>query len=109
MRKRKELTEKDIINYWLEKYHNTNMDKIASEHPDWRNDNPEYNSCIFYEAYPVTQEQHDEWRAWLLKKLMWFTGMGKKYCERAMWAVYLNTAPNIKEPTNENPQDTKHA
>jgi len=97
---KKELTEKEIINWWLEKYHNTDIDKVAAEHPDWGEGKPGYNSRMFYDAYPVTEAQHDEWRAWLVKKMMWFTGRGKKYVERNLWAVYLNTAPIVKYHDN---------
>ena len=82
MRKKKQISEEDLINWWLEKYHNTNLERVMEEHPDWKeidekvkaineyrgwskeeNDailHQQYlNSREFYSLYPVTEEQHD--------------------------------------------------
>lgn len=87
--KRKTLTEEEIINAWLTPAHNTTVQEVKKAHP-------RMSSKAFYAKYPVTQEQHDIWREWLLNKLIWYTGLGKKYCDRKMWAIYLNTAPLVK-------------
>ena len=59
------------------------------------------NSRDFYLRYPVTDEQHDLWREWLIQTLMKHTGMSRKYVERQMWVIYLNTAPTVI-PVNNN-------
>jgi len=96
-RKKKELTEEYLINWWLRKYHNTDLDEVFKLHPDWTHDNPEYSSHIFYSAYQVTQEQHDEWRAWAFEEFRKFQGLGKKYAERSFGFVYVNTSPMVKD------------
>ena len=95
--KKKQLTEEDLINWWLEKYHNTNLAEVAKLHPDWRNDNPDYNSRMFYSAYQCTEEQHDEWRAWAFEAYRKFTKLNKRTAERGFCFIYLNTSPMVKE------------
>lgn len=89
MRKKKELTEEMLINWWLVKYHNTTLEEIHKEHPNW-------TSKEFYAAFPVTDKQHDEWHDWMLKELQKYFKYSKKYVQRSSWAIYLNTAPSIK-------------
>ena len=93
--KKKKLTEDDLVNWWLGKYHNTNLADVFKLHPDWTRDNPEYDSRIFYSAYPVTQEQHDEWRKWALEAFKKHFRLGKKAAERGFCFTYLNTAPMV--------------
>lgn len=88
--KRKTLTEEEIINAWLVPAYGITVQEVKKAHP-------RLSSKGFYAKYPVTKEQHDTWRLWLLKKLMWYQGLGKRYAERSMWATYLNTAPLKKK------------
>ena len=87
--KRKTLTEEEIINAWLIPAHNTTVQEVKKAHPRLR-------SKGFYAKYPVTQEQHDTWRLWLLNKLIWYQGLGKRYAEKSIWIVYFNTAPVVR-------------
>jgi hypothetical protein len=91
------LTEADLLNWWLKKYHNTSLEEVFKLHPDWTNDNPEYSSHIFYEAYQVTQEQHDEWQAWALEAFRKNFKLSKKLAERSFAYTYLNTSPMVLE------------
>ena len=95
--KKKELTEEMFLDWWLEKYHNTSIKKIQEEHPEWNDKNPDYNSRIFYETYPCTQAQHDEWYKWAIDTVAKHLRCSKKYAKRQFCFVYLNTAPNVKE------------
>jgi len=88
------LTEEDVINWWLEKYHDTNLDKVKEEHPEWAKD-PEKHTRDFYAAYMVTEEQHDEWKEWLITTLMKQLRQSRRYIERGLWSVYLNTSPSV--------------
>jgi len=90
MRRKKELTEEMIVNWWLSKYHNTTLDEVFNKHPDWTN-------VEFYPAFEVTQEQHDEWYEWMIKELMKYFHCGKKYAQKNSWIIYLNTSPSIKD------------
>ena len=83
------LTENDVINWWLKKYHETTIEKVFEK-------NPKLDSREFYKTHQVTREQHDEWREWLIKTLMKQTRLSRKYVKRSLWAVYLNTSPSVK-------------
>jgi hypothetical protein len=93
--KKPKITETDLINGWLEKYHNTTIDKVLEENPTWK-DNPQEHTREFYDKYPVTQEQHDEWVEWAKETLRKTLRKSKKYIDRSWWSVYLNVAPTIK-------------
>ena len=92
--KRKKLSEEDILNWWLEKYHSTNVAKVQEEHPEWKDGS---HHREFYETYQVTQAQYDEWREWLVTALMKDYRASRKYVERHMWAIDLNLAPMIND------------
>ena len=94
--KRNELTEDDFINWWLRKYHDTDMDKVIKAHPEWEAE-PEKHTRDFYNTYRVTQEQHDEWHAWFIKAFMKEFRVGKKMAERHSGFAYLNVAPSVKQ------------
>jgi hypothetical protein len=44
----------------------------------------------------VTQEQHDEWREWLVQTIMKHYRMKRKVAERNMGLIYLNTSPMVR-------------
>jgi len=89
------ISSDELINWWLEKYHNTNVDKILKENPEWEK-NPEEHTREFYKKYEVTEEQHDEWHKWAIstiaKKYKW----SKEYARKQFAFPYLNVAPSIK-------------
>jgi len=89
MRKRKELTEEMLIDWWLTKYHNTTLKEVFAQHPDW-------TSKEFYPTFAVTEEQHNEWHDWMIKELMKYFCIGKKAARKDSWAIYLNTSPSVK-------------
>lgn len=93
-RKKKQLSETDIINKWMVECHGITIEEAYAKEP-WT------NSRDFYLRYSVTDEQHDSWREWLIQTLMKHTGMSRKYIERQMWAIYLNTAPTVR-PVSDN-------
>jgi hypothetical protein len=88
------ITEEDLINLWLEKYHNTNIEKILEENPTWK-ENPNEHTREFYEKYKVTQEQHDEWVIEAKELLRVKLRRSKKYIDKTWWSVYLNCSPSI--------------
>jgi hypothetical protein len=94
--KRKQATQNDLINWWLEKYHNTNTEKVLKDHPEWDVESKEWDSRTFYDTYPCTQEQHDEWYDWAIETVMKDYGIrSKKYAERSFAFTYLNVSPKI--------------
>ena len=92
----KQLKEEDLVDWWLKKYHSTNLDKVLEENPDWK-ENPSEHTRDFYNKYPVTQEQYDEWKSWAIQHVKDCTKLSSKMIEHLWWQVDLNCAPNIKE------------
>lgn len=84
----------DLVNWWLEKYHNTNLDKVLEDNPDWKV-NPQEHTREFYNKYRITQEQYNEWEKWAKEYTKKVTKLSKKMVDRGWWAVFLNCAPNI--------------
>ena len=93
---KKQVKQEDLINWWLEKYHNTNLDKILDENPKWK-ENPEKYSLDFFNEYQVTQDQHDEWLEWAKAFTKAVTGIKGRMFDRSWGWVYLDTSPKIKE------------
>ena len=83
-----------LVDWWLEKYHNTNTKKVLEEHPEW---NDGKHSREFYLTYQVTQEQHDEWLKWAREYTKKITKVNKTFFEKGWVWVYLDTAPQIKQ------------
>ena len=94
--KQEKLTLDDVINWWLNKFHNTNLDEVLKKHPDWATDSEQY-TIIFYDTYQVTTEEYDMWDKWLTKALMKEFHLTKKGAERSKWMIVLNTAPTIND------------
>ena len=76
-------------------YHDTNLNEVMVTHPEWKED-PQAHSREFYEEYQVTQEQHDEWYAWFIDKVMKSYDLGKKRAIKNTAIDYLNVSPMIK-------------
>jgi hypothetical protein len=87
------LTEEEFINWWLEKYHNTNLEEVIQKHPEWKNED---HSRDFYTTYAVTQEQHDEWYEWAIQRIMKHYRYGKKMAQKQFAFPYLNVSPTVK-------------
>jgi len=95
---KKKLTETDLVNWWLDKYHSTNSEKVIEDHPEWDVGGKNWSSITFYDAYPCTQEQHDEWYEWAVREFKkHFRLSSIKRAKRDFAFVYLNTAPKIIE------------
>ena len=91
---RKKVNIEDLVNWWLEKYHNTNLDKVKEENPEWK-ENPQAHSREFYQKYQVSQEAHDEWLQWAKNYTKKVTGIKGKLFDKSWGWVYLNCAPSI--------------
>jgi hypothetical protein len=91
------LTKDDVINWWLERYHNINLKGVAEAHPEWDTSDPKYDSIVFYTAYEVTQEQHDEWKQWFDNELPKILKIPKYSWKRSSPFLYLDCAPQIKK------------
>ena len=96
MVKRKLVDPTVLIDWWLTKYHNTNLKEVQDTHPEWLEE-PEKHTNDFYREYMVTQEQHDEWEKWAKEYTKKITKVNKAVLERSWVWTYLNTAPRVKE------------
>ena len=85
----KKLTRDDILNKWL-LFHNTSVKEVVEKHPKEILESPKW-----FDLYPVTEKQYDEWKVWCKKKLK------KYYTEieiKKSWGwIALDCAPNIKK------------
>jgi len=87
------LSEEEILNKWLS-YHNTTVKGVLKNHPEW-SENPSLHSREFYDTYPVTQEQHDEWYEWFISEIMLRYRYSRKRARRESAFIYLNLAPKV--------------
>lgn len=92
---RKKVDPNELLDWWLDKYHNTSIERVLEDHPLWKA-HPEEHTRDFYEEYAVTQEQHDEWEKWAKAYTKKVTGIKGKLFDRSWPLTYLNVAPNIK-------------
>ena len=91
---KKELTQDDLYNLWLTKYHNTTVAELVEKEAEL------IKTPAWYRKYAVTQEQHDEWVA--EAKALFFNHprykrYGRRYLERSWCMIYLNISPSIKD------------
>ena len=91
---KKQLNADDIVNWWLEKYHKTNLDKVKELHPEWMDGD---HSREFYDTYAVTQAQHDEWYDWVIRTLAKHRRISLKAAKRWFIWPYLNLSPTVKQ------------
>lgn len=84
------MDERDLINKWMVDYHGITIEDAYAKEP-WT------DSRDFYRRYPCTQEQHDAWREWLLQTLMKHYKVTRKWAERNVGLIYLNTSPSVIE------------
>lgn len=88
---KKKLTQEFIMDYWLQKYHNINIQWLIKNEaeliksPDW------------YKKYAVTQAEHDQWYDWAIEYMSKYYGMSKKRTMKNFCFDYLNCAPSIKK------------
>ena len=94
------VNQTDLINWWLEKFHNTNLDKVVEDNPEWK-DNPSGHTREFYKKYAVTTSQYLEWQTWAKEYTRKVTKFSKKAVDSSWWAIELNCAPSIIEDEDE--------
>lgn len=93
--KKIEITEEDIINWWLSEFHNTNLEEVKEAHPQWAK-NPQKHTRAFYEKYSITEEQYKEFEIYFYKTLPKKLGITQKYWRKGSWIIFFNTAPTKK-------------
>lgn len=87
-RKRKEVTRTDLMNLWLQKYHNTNCGEVIDNYPEL------IQSPEWFKLFPCTQEQSDEWVI-EAKKLLRKSGISKHVIDHDWPFIFLNSSPYV--------------
>ena len=81
--KRKEISQEEIYNLWLEPYHGINVQWLIENEseliktPDW------------YKKYAVSQSQHDEWYQKAIDLIAKTNRCSKKYAKKSFCWDYL--------------------
>jgi len=91
---RKQLSEEDFYNWWLQKYHGITATELIEKEPEL------CKTSDWYKKYAVTQAQHDEWYEWAIVTIMKNQRCSKKTAQRLFCFEYLNLSPNIKDNGN---------
>ena len=94
---KQKLTEEYFINKWLNDYFDTDLAGVLKSHPEWDVEAEDWESRMFYEAYQVTEKQHDEWHEWAIKEIKRAKRVGRKVAEKMFALPYLNVAPMVKK------------
>ena len=87
----KTVDREELMDWWLSKYHNTNCKEVVEKHPE------EVKSPDWFELYPCTQEQCDEWEKWAKAYIKKELKISKALLDRRWPLTYLDTAPYVKE------------
>jgi hypothetical protein len=93
----KQVNRDDLLNWWLMKYHNTNVEEVVEKYPK-----EVLNSSEWFKLFPVTQEQHDEWVAWAKDHIKKVTKISKAMVERQWGYIYLDCSPYVKREEDGN-------
>lgn len=79
-----------LLDWWLQKYHNTNCKEIIEKYPK-----EELAQATWFKLFPVTQEQEDEWITWAKKYIKKTLRMSNEMLERQWPYVYLDCSPYV--------------
>ena len=90
---KKILSEVDIINWWLNKFFDTDLEDVKKKH-SWEDGNYEH-SWKFYKTYAVTKEQYKEFEQYFYKEIPKILKISQKYWKRTCWSAYLNCSPSV--------------
>lgn len=86
---KKKLSREDLLDRWL-LFHNTSTKELIKKHPKEILESPKW-----FDLYPVTKKQYDEWEAWCKKKLRKYYPKG--HVNKSWGWISLDCAPNIKK------------
>lgn len=82
--------KEELLDMWLTKYHNTNVQELIAKHPKEVLESPEW-----FKLYPVIEQQHDEWVKECKQLLRSKYKMPKWMIEKGWWSIYLDCSPSI--------------
>lgn len=87
----KTIERKILLDWWLQKFHNTTVDEVIATHSKETLENADW-----FKLYPVTQEQEDEWVKWAKSYIKRTLRMGNAMLERQWPYVFLDCSPYVK-------------
>jgi hypothetical protein len=88
----KQVYREDLLDWWLMKYHNTNVKELIDKYPKEVLSSPEW-----FKMFPVTEEQKDEWVKWAKDHIRKTTKISKTMVDRQWHYIFLDCAPYVIE------------
>ena len=88
---RKQLGEDEFYNAWLEPCHGITVEWLRENEAEL------IKTADWYKKYAVSQEQHDEWYEWSIKRLMTYYRWSRKMAVKQFCFPYLNVSPSVKK------------
>lgn len=79
-----------LLDWWLEKYHNTNCKKIIAKYPKEILGSPEW-----FKMFPVTKEQETEWISWGKSYVKKTLRINDVLLEKQWPFIYLDCSPYV--------------
>lgn len=79
-----------LLDWWLEKYHNTNVKQVIETHSKEVLEDPNW-----FKLYPVTKDQEEKWIKWAKSYIKRITRMNDAFLERQWPYVYLDCSPFV--------------
>ena len=83
-------TRDELLDMWLGKYHNTTTKEVVEKYPE------ESKNPTWFELFPCTQEQSDEWEKEVKELYLKKYKVNKRLFERSWPLIYLDCSPYIK-------------
>lgn len=79
-----------LLDWWLQKYHNTNCDELIKKYPKEILENTDW-----FKMFPVTEAQEKEWIKWAKSYVKKETKMSKFFLEKQWPYIYLDCSPYV--------------
>lgn len=90
MGKKKIPSKDDLINWWLFKFHTTNIKEVVEKYPE------EVKFAEWFKLFPVTKSQYSEWETWAKNYLKVECKLTKWQIKQVWWKVILDCSPYVK-------------
>lgn len=88
-------TREELLDLWLVKYHNITAKEVAEKYPE------EGKSSKWFELFPCTQEQSDEWVKEAKQLFRKKYKVSKWMLEKGWPLIFLDCAPYVKREDND--------
>ena len=92
----KKIERNVLMDWWLQKFHNTNIEEVITTHPKEVLESPDW-----FKLFPCTQEQCDEWEMWAKDYLRKEGKFPQRMVDRGWGLVFLDCAPYVSRTADE--------